>query len=395
MSARRNYSIFHWMFVFPFFLIGGFAHVAGPGASHENGGTPSPLSDDSPWPHAMLLSDSGANAVDPVVAVCPNGNAHVAWVEGRDIYHRMLHDDEWSPAVRVAAGESPDLACSSDGELHMVFAYRFGGNYDIYACSWNGSWTLPHNISHTSGASGGPRIAIAADDTLHVVWYDNTPGYYLVYHAYKSNGYWNNAPLSQAQGTAPDVMVDDTSTVHVVWQEKGVGSSYYEVFHTQWNGHSWSLPENVSDTPGSHSLSAVVAGGGSNIHILWEEQLSQNSQIYHSSGHQGYWSVPNPVCRDSRQGHQPALAVDGMGYAYVIWLEGQRFLGSQIGPTGGEWWPPYIVAQSAYGLNHPSMDVGPDGSIHAVWAERSEDGFWEVMYSRRRSAWKRYFMPVG
>ncbi len=395
MESGKALSILRWLTASLVPAAGLFAYIAGTGATQEAESSP-PLSDDSPWETAIPLSDGGVDATSPAVAICPDsGNVHVAWVQGRDIYHKILSGGTWSPAVRVAAGESPDLICSNE-TLHMVFAYRFGTNYEIYTCSWaEGSWTLPHNISHTAGASGGPRISAAGDGTLHVVWFDNTPGYYIIYHAYKSGGYWNNAPLPQGQGTAPDVAVDASGAVHVVWQNKGVGTSYYEVYHSQWSGHGWSLPENISDTPGAHSLGARLAGGNNDIHILWEERLPQGSQIYHSGGHQGYWSVPQPVYQSSRQAHQPVLAVDDMGYAYVIWQEGQRFLGSQRGPTGGEWWPPHIVAQSSRGLDHPDMAVGPDGSVYAVWTELTADGFWEVMYSRRPSAWRKQFIPLA
>ncbi len=380
--------------LFPISLLATSAYIAGAEAPGGDAESSPPPSGSSPWDTAIPLSDGNENAVSPAVAVCSDGNVHVVWVQGRDIYHKVLSGGTWSTEVRVAAGESPDLACSGD-TLHMVFSYRFGTNYEIYTCSWDGSWTLPHNISHTAGASGGPKITVAGDGTLHVVWFDNTPGYNIIYHAYKSNGYWNNAPLPQGQGTAPDIAADTSGKIHVVWQNKGVGTSYYEIYHSQWGGHGWSLPENISDTPGAHSLASRIANGGDTIHILWEERLSQGSQIYHSSGHQRYWSVPKPVYQNSRQAHQPVLAVDDMGYAYVIWQEGQRLLGSQIGPGGGEWWAPHIVAQSSRGLDHPDIAVRPDGSVHAVWTERTDDGFWEVMYSHRPSAWKKHFMPLA
>ena len=99
-------------------------------------------------------------------------------------YARQPRGKPWGPARRIAYGMSPTLALDSEGRLHALFANQFLGNYEIYEIRLTDTvWSLPVNISHTSGLSAYPVLAAGADGALDAAWMDNSPGYWTIYVA--------------------------------------------------------------------------------------------------------------------------------------------------------------------------------------------------------------------
>ncbi|MEM4724953.1 MAG: hypothetical protein QXP01_08075, partial [Candidatus Hadarchaeum sp.] len=178
------------------------------------------------------VSASSTDSRAPALAVWGD-NVHVVWEERGHVYHRFCRGNTWSPSRSVATGEQPDIVVDSSGMAHVVLVNEFGGNYEIYYCRWNGStWSLPRNVSNTSGVSSAPAIDVAPNGMLHVAWADNTPGYSVIYHAYWNGVYWINEPIPNALGGAPSVSVDRNGLVHVVWQDRDTPNAPYEIYHS-------------------------------------------------------------------------------------------------------------------------------------------------------------------
>ncbi|MCP6756415.1 hypothetical protein NL533_32810, partial [Klebsiella pneumoniae] len=80
-------------------------------------------------------------------------------------------------------GMSPALVAERSGKLHMVFSNEFLSNYEIYYV-WRdgGDWSLPINVSHTTGSSSAPALVRTASGALEAAWQDDTPGYSTIYH---------------------------------------------------------------------------------------------------------------------------------------------------------------------------------------------------------------------
>ena len=127
---------------------------------------------------ANISNSEGEESRAPSLAVDSAGVVHVVWEEGRYLYHSYCQSETWSVKRRVATGEQPAIAVDRNNVMHLVFMNEFRGNYEIYYCQWAGSsWSLPRNVSSTSGVSANPDIAIDSHNTVYVTWTDNSPGY--------------------------------------------------------------------------------------------------------------------------------------------------------------------------------------------------------------------------
>lgn len=52
----------------------------------------------------------------------------------------------------------------------------------LFAQTAYAGWTAAKRISWTPGYSTFPDIAVDSSGTIHVVWYDDTPGDYEIYY---------------------------------------------------------------------------------------------------------------------------------------------------------------------------------------------------------------------
>lgn len=349
----------------------------------------------------LNVSASGIHSRAPAMAVAIN-LVHVVWEEGSRVYHRFSRGGSWSSSRSVATGEQPAIAVDRAGVAHTVFVNEFGENYEVYYCRWNGAtWSLPRNVSNTSGVSSAPSIAIEPDGMLHVVWADNTPGYSIIYHAWWNGTYWLNEPVPHAMGGAPAVAVSASGVVDVVWQDRDASDLPYEVYHSQWNGQVWSLPENLSDSAAEQSIIPNVAmGQNDEAHVTWQEKVDGRYAIYYTYGRVGYWSIPERVSGDGADAYLPSAAVrlppqgDGVpvgGAVYVGWDESILAVYRWKSTNDGAWSPPSTVLADSLGVADLQLAIDAGGLFHAVWSERVAEDNWDVFY---QCLSKRIVLPV-
>ncbi len=328
------------------------------------------------------VSESPADSRFPVLAVS-SGQIHVVWEEDGRIYHRFFQDTAWSAVRSVATGEQPVIATDAAGTVHLILVNEFGGNYEIYHCRWNGiAWSLPRNVSNTSGVSSAPGLAVATDGTLHVVWADNTPGYNVIYHALWDGRYWINAPILNALGGAPAVAAGPDGTLHVVWQDRDTPTAPYDIYHSEWRSGGWTLPEDLSETPNESSIIPDVTTDSSNrVHVVWQERVDAQYAIYYVEGAAGSWSRPEAVSVAESNAYLPCVSAGAESVVYAGWDEGTSVLYRRRLREGFSESPVVLVASDPAGVSDVRLALDKGGRLHAVWAQRVAAGNRDIFYA--------------
>lgn len=340
----------------------------------------------SGWRPPQNVSLTSGESRVPTVAVDSQGQVHIVWEEGRYVYHSYWNGSGWSFPWRITVGEQPQIAIDNNDVPHLVFVNEFRGNYEIYYCQWTGSsWTLPRNVSSTSGVSAIPDIAIDSRNTLHVVWTDNSPGYNVIYYGQWTGIYWINRPIRNARGSVSSAAVGPDDLLHVVWQDREDLESPYEVYHVQWDGDSWSLPENLSDSPNQSTIPSAQVDGDGQVHVTWEERIDGQDRIYYCSGQSFLWSMQEQVSDGVGDAYLPSIAVDMYGFPHLAWDEQQQIAYRWRAALAQPWLNMNHIAENAAGI--ADVDLYSRGqAIHAVWAERTSEDNWEIYYSWLDSA---------
>lgn len=334
----------------------------------------------------------------PRIAVTNAGTVHVVWEEDGQVYYSArAGDGSWSTPGAVAPGERPDIAIEGH-RVHLVYSELVGGNLEIFhRVREDGKWSIPRNVSETSGQSSNPAIAVAPDGALHVVWSDTTPGSPVIYYASSDDGgsIWSAAPiLPYASGSLPQVTVAGT-VVNVVWQGIDAGTGKEEILYTKQQNDGWSLPEVVSDTPDQASRVPRIAIASGSLHVVWEEDDGTNPQVYYTSRTAGGWTAVEPIYTSGYESLLPDVAVDSAGIRHVVWDENSTTdpILHKYKAHGATTWTDAIQAYAGTGVGDSLKDVtlaaGPGALIHVAWAEKI-DGQWDVYYLGRGG---RVFLP--
>ncbi|NOZ05557.1 MAG: exo-alpha-sialidase [Chloroflexi bacterium] len=337
----------------------------------------------SPTPVAVTTPDSRA----PSIGQTTGGTRYVAWEEGTDIYSSVNGGVGWSGPVLAANGEAP-VVVVSDTVPYIIFENEISGNREIYIIQWQGSnWSLPKNVSQTSGGSFAPDAAIGPDGKIYVVWADNSAGSNHLYLASSADGSnWsggailiNGVPVA---GSAPALAVDPSGTLHIAWQDRDGTTGKLEILYTRGDGSTWSLAENLSGSSTINSAFAdVVAEAGGIASVTWEEDLASGSEIYFTSGQPGNWSVPQSVSASANVASVlPSLDRDGAGGLHLAWAEGNPATAIEYSdwPAGNPGWtaPITLTAHSA-GLGDVMILASASNPLYAVWAQ-SGNTSWDI-----------------
>jgi hypothetical protein len=278
------------------------------------------------------------------------------------------------------------------------------GNDEIYHISWDGrQWTLPENVSHTTGMSSSPALVVAPkcvaspDGALHAVWADTTPGYSVIYHGQRDEDFWSSMPIPNARGAMPAVTITPGGEVCVAWQDRLEDTSCYEIFCAIFDDNHWNLPTAVSDSPSQHSIFVKLAANAQGgCHLVWQEEQGGIYQIWHSDRRPNGWAIPVAISATEEDCRLPRIVANRQGFLQVIWLEGHILL-HRVRPPDYEatWWDPEVASDECAGLGGLAMAISQAGRVHVAWGAMDASGARQLYYIQREPIFKyTVFLPA-
>jgi hypothetical protein len=262
------------------------------------------------------------------------------------------------------------------------------GNSTVISDGYNGTW------GWNDGWSEVPEIAVDGSGNIHVVWVDDTVGYWgggvdseIFYTKYvATTSQWSNITVisdgfndtwgwNDGWSATPNIAIDISGNIHVVWQDDSNGI---------WN-------DSLDDTEIMYVNYSVTTSQWNNITIL-------------SDGWNNIWGWNNDSSED------PAIDTDSSGNIHVIWQD--RTIGSWTGSIDdseimyvnysvatGKWSNVTIISETAARWNNglsadPDIDIDASGNIHVIWEDRTngtwgddEEIMW-TMYTASTGTWK-------
>src|SRR5579885_2094292 len=140
------------------------------------------------WGTPIDVSCTPGASSEPCIAVGPDGNVHVAWVDGpaksAEIFYAVSddHGSSWSKGYDVShtpgTSSSPAIAVSGEGTVHVSWVDTTSGvkHPDIFYARKpaKGDWTKSINVSNSAHVSAQPAIAAVKGDKAYLVWSDNS-----------------------------------------------------------------------------------------------------------------------------------------------------------------------------------------------------------------------------
>ncbi|MCH7607954.1 MAG: hypothetical protein IIC94_05240 [Chloroflexi bacterium] len=235
------------------------------------------------------------------------------------------------------------LRADPSGTIHAFAAgIPAGGTYssEIWYGSKpiNGDWTSPQRIftNPDGGASSVGGIVFDGSGSMHVsisaasgnlstseVWYMNRAG----------NGIWSKPerldfiPNPKTATATANIFVDDTDTVHLIWNDAGTRTWKHAARTRDGN---WLNAEDVTPSTGYATHWLVVMDKGGTFHFVWLSTESQfTNDLYYA------FKPPESAISDSfnvsrtteawqyteQNVRQFSIAVSEEGVSHIVWVE--------------------------------------------------------------------------
>ncbi|MFX0139004.1 MAG: hypothetical protein ACFFDN_35510 [Candidatus Hodarchaeota archaeon] len=357
---------------------------------------------------------------NPEIAVDGSGNIHVVWVDETVGYWGGGMDSEiFYTKFNAATSQWSNITVISDG---------FNGSW-----GWNDDW------------SAAPNIAVDILGNIHVVWQDYSNGYWkdsfddaeIMYVNYSvTTSQWSNVTIlsdgwnnvwgwNNESSEDPAIDIDNSGNIHVIWQDRTVGSWTGDIDDTEimYVNYSvatkkWSNITIISDTSTgwNYGLSAdpdIDIDASGKIHVIWEDRTNGtwgndeeimwtmynpstgkwlNATVI-SDGYNDVWGWNTGDCDD------PKIVVDNYGNAHAVWGDytngtwgtDDEIMYTKYSATSDQWSNITIISDGHSGTwwnlgESENVDISVDnlGIIHIVW-EEGTNGTWgtddEIMYS--------------
>jgi hypothetical protein len=288
------------------------------------------------WTTKRLTYNSGGSRL-PAIATDSNNHLHLAWHDmtpGNDeIYYKRSSDGgaTWTTkrlTYNSGSSTTPSITTNANNHLHLVWVDKTPGNNELYykrSTDGGVSWTTKR-LTFNSGDSYAPSIAVDSNNHIHVVWSDSSPATSSIFYKKSTDGgvTWTTKRLTwgSISSYSPEIAIDSTNRLHIVWDGYDPIWGYYDIYYKRstdagatWGGTKWlTLTLGDTDTP------KLAVDSNDNVHVVWDDNDFGDYEIYYRRSTNGgtTWKTKR-LTYNSADTHYPALATDTNNRIHVVW----------------------------------------------------------------------------
>jgi hypothetical protein len=206
-------------------------------------------------------------------------------------------------------------------------------------------WSQPILLAPRDAFGWFPDIAVDSTGQVHVVWSSGAEGYDTVMYTTSKNGQeWSDltdimALVSGGEVTRPALLIDQQGTLHMSFRETSVYYSHAPVDSAR-SATAW-LPPDLLSTSQVAYFSRLALDGHGKLHLVFTENvISPECPIcyhvfYRRSDDNGFnWSTPLDISNLPTGSAKPQVLIDKQDYIHVVWEAGRGgSYGQLVDPT--------------------------------------------------------------
>jgi len=174
---------------------------------------------------------------------------------------------------------------------------------------------------------------------------------------------------------------------------------------------SWQPTKRLTWNSGASYDPAIATDSSGNIHVVWTNVTSGNSEIYYKRSTDGgsTWQPTKRLTWNAGDSRFPAITTDSSGNIHVVWADytsGNFEIYYKRSTDGGSTWQPHYEIYHNYEIYYkrstdggstwqstkrltwnslesfdPAIAIDSSGNIHVVWCDYSFHNF-EICYKR-------------
>lgn len=252
------------------------------------------------------------------------------------------------------------------------------------------AWSRPVRLSARGRTAVEPRIAVAPDGTAVVAWTSLLVEEEILRRGTRSRiggarvqasvrrpgspGWSRAADLAPAGSNAgaPEVAIDATGRVVVVWERQGEGGWRVEASTRGAGAESFGTAHMLSaPSAGRQEPRLAVNRAGSAV-VAWARSGEIEATVRRTREED--WPSARPVAASIDPAESPTVGIDAAGAATVVWREGHgRRIRASTGYGIGAWSASRTISPPGGVLGPPALAVGRGGAAVTAWV-RSRPG---------------------
>ncbi|HMI81377.1 MAG TPA: glycosyl hydrolase, partial [Solirubrobacterales bacterium] len=350
----------------------------------------------------VALSAIDNDALDPQIDVAPDGTAVVAWTRS-DGANLRVQERRIGPggtpedATRTLSGSGqhaldPEVAVAPDGAALVVWKRFDGFHYLVQSRLIESDGTAEgtsQRLSEQKQDAVEPQVAVAPDGTATVVW-SRFDGADSVVQARRvgpdGTPAATTANLSAAGESAiqPRLEVDADGNATVVWNRFD-GASWIVQTRRLSPAGTPGVVRDLSATGRSAAEPQLALGPEGEATVVWDrfDGTGFVVQARRLSATGAIASLPLNLSAAGADAAEPAVNVAPSGTATVLWsrFDGANFVvqGREVG-AGGTLGVTEGLSLPGRGASNPALAWGEDGTLATVW--RRFDGGGDVVQAK-------------
>jgi len=239
-----------------------------------------------------------------------------------------------TPAGRTAAF-FPRVALDSNEAVNVTWGDTTGGGRQVVfqrSTDQGATFGPLLNLSNSAGFAFYPDIAVDPSDALNVVWEDTGSGQsVIVFSRSVDGGQTFSTPTLVSTGAdsaaGARVIADSQGRLSFAWVDTspdGTAQAFYA--RSTDHGQTFSTPINISNLKNGQILKPVLASFGDTVYYAFQDEADGDLQVYLAKSSDAGVSFSKPVRvsnADNTRGraHSAAMAVNSKGVLQIVWID--------------------------------------------------------------------------
>lgn len=338
------------------------------------------------------ISRPGGQAAVPAAAVDLAGMLHIVWADGGggkfDIFHRRIGNNV-SGAIRQISdtpglSSGPKLATTPKGALHVVWHDSTPPRTRLYARGLEPMGPMAILTPATHGAFT-PAVATDPAQRLHVAWADKSPGNFDIHYGRvgpdRTVRAIQNLSNNAGKSLVPAVAADRCGSVYVAWHDDSTGNFEVYLRVSRDGGANFGPLVNVSSSRGLSGAPALSAPACGTLYVLWPDSSSGNFEVMarRSTDHGQSFLRQYNLSATAEVSIRPTVKFGPGSILHLTWIDGKPdhfdVYYRCVGPKLGTLSEPLQISSGKGIAGAPTLDVGPDGTVHVVWIDNDGGPF--------------------
>jgi hypothetical protein len=172
----------------------------------------------------------------------------------------------------------------------------------------------------------------------------------------------------------PQVEVDETATVHIVWSEEVIPGSIQEILYM--NSSAWGTSISASNLPGNGRCAdpSIAIDSASVAHIAWARVTGFGYDVEYVNS--ASWGTTLNISNTPKSSivpkvsGAPSIAVDSGDTVHLVFSDRMGTQPSYVcHADSSNWATTTIITDIPEGAGAPSMLITPDDTMHIAWSQ--------------------------